>query len=633
MRARTIAPVAAAALLAGCAGSPGSPAHRNDSPVRLVAYDGCGPLLDGLREATAARVGPYGLGDAVPLMRGGALPKSRVEGAAPDGATRNAQPAAPQHSATNSHEPGADEPDTVKTDGRRIVALARGRLQVVDAASRKVVHTVSPPAKTMWTGNAQLLLSGDRVLVLSERLPIRPLLRGAEPGFVPGGGSARPETDLTLIDLAGTPRIVGTMRSGTGYVDARQTGSVARVVVRSTPGIDFPMPKDPAGAHDDAVRRNQERVRKAPLDAWLPAFTVSSGGGPARTFRTPCDQVSRPASYTGTSMLTVLTVDLARGLGDPSPIAVAADGTTVYGNGSSLYVTGAPPGPLPGTRSAAPFQESTDVYKFDVRGGARPRYVASGEVPGRLPDQYSLSEYGGDLRLATTSAGTKPDGSGSQSSVFVLAQHGARLDPIGRAGGLGKGERLYAVRFIGTMAYAVTFRQIDPLYAIDLKDPRRPRVTGTLKISGYSAYLHPLADGRLLGIGQDATSAGRPEGLQVSLFDVAGTPRRVGVHRLPGATSASEFEPHAFLYWAPSGLAVVPVTSRDGGPGEALALKIDGTGIREAGTIRHPAGALGGAVTRSVMVGNTLWTFSDDGARATDATALRGGAWIPFTGT
>jgi Beta propeller domain len=628
MRARTIAPVAAAALLAGCAGSPGSPAHPPASPVRLVAYDGCGPLLDGLREATAARVGPYGLGDAVPLLRGGGLPKSRAEGAAPDGATRNARPDAPQHSATNANEPGADEPDTVKTDGRRIVALARGRLQVVDAASRKVVHTVSPPGPTAWTGDAQLLLSGDRVLVLSQRLPIRPLLRGPEPDL-PGGASA-PETDLTLIDLAGTPKIVGTMTSGAGYVDARQTGSVARIVVRSAPDIAFPMPKGPAGPRDDAVRRNRETVRNAPLNAWLPAFAVKAGGGSARTFRTPCDQVSRPAAYTGTSMLTVLTVDLARGLGDPSPIAVAADGTTVYGNGSSLYVTGTPPRPLAATPSAAPFQESTDVYKFDVRGSARPRYVASGEVPGQLPDQYSMSEANGDLRLATTSTGTKPDGSGSRSSVFVLAQHGARLDRIGRVDGLGKGERLYAVRFIGTMAYAVTFRQIDPLYAIDLKDPRRPRVTGTLKISGYSAYLHPLADGRLLGIGQDATRAGRPEGLQVSLFDVAGTPRRVGVHRLPGATSVSEFEPHAFLYWAPSGLAVVPLTSRDDG-GEALALKIDGTGIREAGTIRHPAGEVGGAVTRSAMVGNTLWTFSDDGARATDATALRGGIWIPFT--
>ncbi|MBO2463060.1 beta-propeller domain-containing protein [Actinomadura violacea] len=630
MRARTIAPVAAASLLAGCAGSPGSPA-RPDSPVRLVAYDGCAPLLDGLREATAARVGPYGLGGAVPLLRKGVLPENQAEGAAPNGATPDAQAAAPQHSTTNAHEPGADEPDIVKTDGRRIVALARGRLQVIDAASRKVVHTVSPPGKTAWTGDAQLLLSGDRVLVLSQRMPIRPLLRGPRPGIVPGG-AITPQTDLTLIDLAGTPKVVGTMTSGTAYVDARQTGSVARIVVRSTPDIDFPPPKGPAGSQDDAVRRNRETVRKAPLDAWLPAFQVSAGGGPARTFRTPCEQVSRPASYTGTSMLTVLTVDLARGLGDPSAIGVAADGTTVYGNGSSLYVTGAPARPLATGRWAAPFQESTDVYKFDIRGAGRPRYVASGEVPGRLPDQYSLSEYDGDLRLATTSTGTKPDGSASQSSVFVLAQHGARLDRIGRVDGLGKGERLYAVRFIGTMAYAVTFRQIDPLYAVDLKDPRRPRVTGALKISGYSAYLHPLADGRLLGIGQDATRAGRPEGLQVSLFDVSGTPRRVGVHKLAGATSESEFEPHAFLYWAPSGLVVVPVTSRNGGRGEALALKIDGTGIREAGTIQHPAGDLGGAVRRSVMVGNTLWTFSDDGARATDATALRGGAWIRFTG-
>lgn len=143
--------------------------------------------------------------------------------------------------------------------------------------------------------------------------------------------------------------------------------------------------------------------------------------------------------------------------------------------------------------------------------------------------------------------------------MYVLAQRNASLTEIGRVDGLGKGERIHSVRFIGAGAYVVTFRQTDPLYTLDLKDPRRPRLTGELKITGYSAYLHPTADGRLLGVGQDADTSGRTSGLQISLFDVSGEPRRVGARKLPGTSSRAEFDPHAFLYWPETGLTVVPV--------------------------------------------------------------------------
>ncbi|WP_067461527.1 beta-propeller domain-containing protein [Actinomadura macra] len=654
MRARTYAPLAPAAtmlLLAGCTGSTGSSSAEPTAapPMRLVAYDSCDALLDGLRGAAAERVGPYGLdGLPVPLagmedgetsLNKGALP------AAPEGRSATA----PQHSTTNNHEAAADEPDIVKTDGRRIVALARGRLQVIDPASRKVVHTLSLPERDGFPAggtNSRLLLSGDRALILTPQSPMvvydRPAPRTNDEIAPTPPGPARPQTRMTLVDLAAAPKVVGTMTSDSSYVDARQTGSTARVVVRSSPHIDFPSPPRTPGdpkSERQATERNQQIVRKAPLDAWLPRFTVGEGGA-AKTYRAPCEQVSRPASYTGTTMLTVLTLDLARGFADPSPVSVAADGETVYGNGSSLYITGTPPRPLtretPGKRPA-PVTQRTDIHKFDVRGAGRPRYVASGSVAGNLLNQYALSEFGGHLRVATTSApesGMPQPGSPapqSASTLYVLAQNGPRLDEVGRAGGLGQGERIYSVRYIGATAYVVTFRQVDPLYVLDLKDPRHPRVTGELKINGYSAYLHPMADGKILGIGQDADASGRTKGLQASLFDVSGEPRRVGVYRLPGASSESEFEPHAFMYWPSTGLTVVPVSGNRTGMNEALALKITGDGISRAGSVRHPGRDYGNSIRRSLMVGGTLWTFSEDGARATDAATLADRGWLPFT--
>ncbi|MFC5751770.1 beta-propeller domain-containing protein [Actinomadura rugatobispora] len=643
------------ALLAGaCSGAAPTGPGPAAPAMALVAYNGCDELLKGLRAATERDVGPYGLGGFE--LESGRLPLGAVpEGAVPDGAARAqgsapgaaAEKQAPGHSGTNTHEAGADEPDLVKTDGTRIVTLAKGRLQVIDAKTRAVVHRLDlreasgTPGETspIGYGQSQLLLSGDRVLIVTPRSRLlRPLPDGpalSKP-VVP---FARSQTTLTQVSLAGTPRVVGTMTAEGTYVDARQTGSTAHVVVTSTPRIDFPdLPGRPGGPDSErqATERNRQIVRSAPLDAWLPRFEVRAGTAAPKSFRTPCEHVSRPGSQPGTTMLSVLTLDLARDLGDPRPVTVAADGQTVYGNGRSLYVTGNGTG----AREAAA-RESTHVHRFDVTGGARPRYVASGSVPGRLLNQYSMSEHDGRLRVATTTSPAastvRPDGPAasstaprSQSAVHVLAADGRALREIGKVDGLGKGERIYSVRFIGTTAYVVTFRQVDPLYVIDLKDPARPRVTGELKITGYSAYLHPVAGGRLLGVGQEASTDGRTRGTQVSLFDVNGPPRRVGAYHLPGSSATAEFEPHAFLHWPQTGLTVLPISHRTA-ESEALVLKVDAAGVHRAGTVRHPRdGAYPGPIRRSLIVGDTLWTLSDQGARATDTATLAERAWLRF---
>ncbi|TDD37439.1 hypothetical protein E1287_08720 [Actinomadura sp. KC06] len=654
MRGRSIVSVATVLVLAGstaCSRSSGP----HDPPVpappmRLVAYDGCDALLDGLRKATADKVGPYGLTDGIPafgLPEGDtALRKGPQAAQAPGGA----QGSPPQHSTTNSHEAGADEPDLVKTDGRRIVTLADGELQVIDPATRKVAHTLDIPGPEGIGphGSGQMLLSGDRVLVMTQRpmmipygRPSGPELDGSsKPARPSEPGRPAPSTRLTLIDISGAPKVVGTMTTEADYMDARQSGSTVRVVMQSRPRIDFPTRDDHGPGHgprdeEKAVEANRAAVMKAPLDAWLPAFQVDAGnGGAGKKYQPPCDQVSRPASYAGSSMLSVLTFDLSQGLGDPQAIAVTAEGSTVYGNGKSLYVTGTPPQPfvpMPRRSSAKPPEQRTDVYKFDVGGKGRPRYVASGSVKGDLLNQYSMSEHDGNLRLATTTSRFDPGNRSSESSVYVLAQRGARLDEIGRVDGLGKGERIFSVRFMGPAAYVVTFRQVDPLYVLDLTDPRRPRRTGELKIPGYSAYLHPAGDGRLLGVGQDADKSGRRLGLQVSLFDVKSEPRRLDAYRLPGANAAAEFEPHAFLYWPATGLTVLPATGgRDGG-GEALVLKVEGDKVRRVGTVTHPMDdEYGRSIRRSLIVGDTLWTISDAGARATGIADLKERAWLAF---
>ena len=647
---------AVTALLAGgCTRSAGSPAGTppgGTAKVALVAFDSCAGALRELTRAAAPFVGPFGLPG--PGDQGGVAVAAREDSAVGGEA---AAPAAPEHSSTNTHEAGVDEPDLVKTDGRRLVTVVDGRLRVVDLASRRVTATLDLP-----DGPAeQLLLHGDRALVVIPQSAggWRPGPPGPQGLPGPAGPDGRPDgARFVLVDLVGAGRVLETLMVDGSYLDARQVGAVARVVVRSGPRLRFVHP-DGRRSSSAAREQNLRVVAQSSIDDWLPRYELQRPGERREGRLVACERVSRSVAYSGSSMLTVLTLDLGGLLGTGDPVTVVADGDTVYGTASSLYVAayqrfdGAPEpdggsAPLPRTQP-----QRTEVHKFDTSAPGRPRYAASGSVDGWLLNQYSLSEHEGRLRIATTrDPGTGrccEQASRSESAVSVLAQRGNRLTQVGRVGGLGKGERIYAVRFLGPVGYVVTFRQTDPLYTLDLSDPTRPRAVGELKITGYSAYLHPSGEGTLLGVGQEATPEGRQLGTQVSLFDVGdpAKPRRIAQHRLRSGQSEVEFDPHAFLYWPASGLIVLPVVtpyaSPDAepdpdparpaaGPG-ALVLRLrDGT-LSRLGVIRHPTDAdrSGGVIRRAVVVGDTLWTVSDAGAKAVSGTDLSSQSWVPFT--
>jgi uncharacterized secreted protein with C-terminal beta-propeller domain len=220
--------------------------------------------------------------------------------------------------------------------------------------------------------------------------------------------------------------------------------------------------------------------------------------------------------------------------------------------------------------------------------------------------------------------------------VRVLDQRGDKLTQVGAVDGLGKGERIYSVRFIGPRGYVVTFKQTDPLYSVDLGDPRKPRVTGELKITGYSAHLQPAGDDRLIGIGQEASSEGRIQGTQVSLFDVSdpAAPRLLAQYHVAGGQSEAEWDPHALLWWPATKLLVVPMMEgfgaapslRDGGQAGALALRVTDDGLAPVGTVRAPTNY---PVRRSLVVGDVLWTVSDAGLQASNLTTMDSLSWLP----
>jgi uncharacterized secreted protein with C-terminal beta-propeller domain len=635
---------------------------RVAAALRLVEFDSCDEALEQLKRAAADYVSPYGLGDMSAVAEDLAMPAAGVEARSSGALGSDEAGAAPvPHSTTNTHEAGVDEPDLVKTDGRRIVSVIDGVLRVVDAENMELVGRLPfAGVQDGWWYPSQLLLSGERALVLgygNGDIARRGAAVGEDLMFAPPEGST-----LILVDVSGPPRVVSELDLTGMYVDARQVGSVARIVLQSAPNLPWTYPSETA-SEKASLQANRGILANSTIDDWLPRYVRAEDGKRTEGRLVDCADVSHPQRYSGMSMLTVLTVDLAAGLQADNSVAVVADGQTVYGTGSSLYIAATHFGfPMPiDVRAAvpAPDDPTTEIHKFDVSGSGKPEYVASGEVDGWLLSQYSMSEHDGHLRVATTREDMSADPTSADlpptdSQVVILADLGGRLTEVGKVGGLGKGEQIFAVRFIDAVGYVVTFRQVDPLYTLDLSDPRSPRVVGELKIPGYSAYLHPTGDDRLIGVGQDADEQGMTRGTQVSLFDVGdpAAPARLDTVVMPGGWSDAEHDPHAFLYWPDEQLVVLPVWSEilagaepaptDAKPfiapaGGAMVLRIEDDSLVEVGGLTHvrsgaaveyPADP---TIRRSLVIGETLWTLSSTGALASDINDLEEQAWVPFT--
>lgn len=206
--------------------------------------------------------------------------------------------------------------------------------------------------------------------------------------------------------------------------------------------------------------------------------------------------------------------------------AVLGAGSNVYCTTDTLYATSTQYKDI--EASAEIFgntTETTSIYKFDIRNGEI-KYEGCGSVKGHALNQFSVDEYNGYLRIATTTGNW---GDELSNHVYVLD---SALNKVGEITGIAKGETIKSVRFSGDTGYVVTFEQTDPLFVIDLSNPEKPEIKGELKIPGFSAYLHPVSDKLLLGVGVDGTDSGQGNGMKISLFDVSDPTNPVEVDKI-----------------------------------------------------------------------------------------------------
>jgi uncharacterized secreted protein with C-terminal beta-propeller domain len=549
-------------------------------------------------------------------------------------------------STTNVQEAGVDEPDQVKTDGKTLFVVENQTLFALDVRSDppKLLDSLS-----LDTYGAQLLLDGDKLLVMAGS----PIVYALGDVIAPPVAEAAlapiyptQQSTLTLVDVSkpSAMKVEKTMSVNGGYLTARMTDHSARVVFSATPRV---LPALQRAATPDAPRPN---VRRTTTPDWRPSYRLRRGrkGKIARHALVRCTAIEYPQVFSGLNSLTVLTIDLKKGLDPVDSDAVMTDGQTVYASTNNLYVATQRAIVEKPESDTEPPALQTEIHKFDISKPDETTYEGSGVVSGTVLNQYAMSEQDGFLRVATTEEPLWWRGNEnrkSESFVTVLKQEGSSLVQVGRVGGLGKGERIYAVRFIGDTAYVVTFRQIDPLYTVGLSDPEHPKVLGELELLGYSAYLHPVGDGLLLGVGQSVgVRENEPSGTQVSLFDVSdpANPKRLSNAMLEsGSSSSAEFDPHAFLWWDPLKLAVLPVQVYSYEPDSNTqkppfigaigftATKADG--VKEKGRLSQPdSNGYSPEIDRTLVVGDRLFTVSYMGLMASDLGSFASRGFVAF---
>jgi hypothetical protein len=498
-----------------------------------------------------------------------------------------------------------------------------------------------------------------------------PALKAVRTSLVMPVGGSTSLTDIVVVSLAdpSKPSVVRTFSFKGEDEGARLINGQVVLVLASQPQLRWVYPVSAApAAQRAATAANKAAIESSVVGDWLPSETVRTGHGTSVTVSTratACSGTYHTVVRAGLGTVSVVSVGpLSSSPG--SEVTVVGNAENVYASGTDVYVATAnwqdqlgPGCPVP-SGVACPMEpatpavvspatgSSTDIYGFDISDPSSPRYLGSGKVPGTLIGQYAMSEYGGYLRVATTVGEPTPapvDGGAapaqrSDNMVSVLQPKDGSLVTVGALSGLGRGEKIYSVRFEGDLGYVVTFNQTDPLYVIDLTNPRSPVLAGKLPLSGYSSFLQPLGNGLLLGVGQSVDQDLRTQGLQIEVLGVADPDKPSLDSRQElgdNSTSEAETDPHALLWWPRSGLVVLPVDDYSGtGPSSAADVWTVGSSgaLTRVGTLAQPAPSSSdygySEIERAVVVGNDIYTVSEQGVMASDMSSLSRVAWLAY---
>jgi len=413
----------------------------------------------------------------------------------------------PDYSATNIQVEGVDEADAVKTDGRYIYLVSGSVVYILYAYPPEYAQVLS---KLDLNGTvAGIFVNGEKLVVFRV-------------------GSAHPEevffrtwtmhTSILTYNLSdrSKPVLERNVTVDGSYFSSRMIGDYVYAVII-----------EPAYLINDSA-------------VILPE--IHSGDSTVKVEASNIYYTDIPDSYDFFTNMVAINVQDA---GEEPTVETFLLGATscLYVSRENIFLT-------------SPAYPGTNIHRISIENGEI-TYVTNGFVPGYVLNQFSMDEYMGLLRVATSN--------GRANNVYILDEN---LNVIGKLEDLAPGEEIYSARFMGNRCYLVTFRKVDPLFVIDLKDPENPQVLGKLKIPGYSDYLHPYDETHLIGVGKETVPAEEGDfswyqGVKISLFDVSNVskPKEIAKFEIGdrGTDSPVLRDHKAFLFSKSRCLLVLPI--------------------------------------------------------------------------
>ena len=415
-------------------------------------------------------------------------------------------------------------------------------------------------------------------------------------------------TKITVLDLTNrsSPQVTRELYIEGSYQTARESGGTVRMVSYGWMevyglqtwlefdytywNLDWESPereKRWMEKMNETIAYNDKIIDSTSLDNLIPRIYEKSGSNItthkySESGEGNCQDFAAASDGAGQGVTSILTLDLLEDTFSFNADHILSNWATVYASGNVMVMA----------ESAwdswwfwgdedTENNEMTNLHVFDISNPGQTDYIASGRINGTIQDQFSLSEYNGNIRVCSTTGQWgrwwMEDPEPMVSHVFVLGLNteGTQYDVIGHVGGIAEDEQIWSARFVGDKAYLVTFRNIDPLWTIDLSEPTNPRVIGELEGPGVSTYIHPMGDDHLLTIGIAGDEDGLEWGVtQISIFDVSDfsnpvlesslrlTPAPENEYDWSYSYSEATYEHKAFQYWEADGLLAIPMSTQ-----------------------------------------------------------------------
>lgn len=459
---------------------------------------------------------------------------------------------------TNTQVQGVDEADIIKTDGKYIYQVTRQEVRIIKANPATEMQVISHIQFDEKFNPLELHISDKHLVVLGNSsltipYPPRPVSMVSDSICPPPNYNLHTTKAIIYnIENRGTPSKIREVELEGRYLSSRKIASSLYFVTSKNinyhclenDSLLLPSYRDTA-AGQGLVNINCDKIRYFP-DNIYPAYILAAGVN----LDTPEENA-----------------DIQTYLGN---------GENIYASPTNLYiaVSGYHKRPVFSEKkltapAAAPSEASTSIYKFALNKG-KVFYAGKSEVPGNILNQFSMDEYNGYFRIATTSGDMwRDDRYTSKNNIYILDN---TLNLAGSLTGIAPGERIYSTRFMGNRAYMVTFRDTDPFFVIDLSNAANPQILGKLKIPGYSNYLHPYDENHIIGFGKDTIEGkgwnNQPQayyqGMKLAVFDVTDVNNPLEMHKtIIGArgTDSELLNNHkALLFSREKKLLAFPVT-------------------------------------------------------------------------